>query len=214
MAETYTLEAQARTVTGKKVGALRRAGLVPAVVYGSKTEAFNVQIPYRELQTTLLKAGGTHLINIAVDGKVTPVLAREVQRSVMRGEIMHVDFLAVDMSQTIRAEVPVHFVGEPAAVKTGIGVLVTLVQTLEIEALPSDLIDRVNVDVTDLKNFNDAIYVRDLKLGSKVTVIAEPDEMLARISAQEEQPEAVEGEITSAEPEVISKGKIEEEGEE
>lgn len=215
VAERFTLEAQARTVTGKKVGQLRRSGLVPAVVYGSKIEAFNVQVPYRELQTTLFKAGGTHLINISVDGKVTPVLAREVQRSVMRGEILHVDFLAVDLTQTIRAEVPVHFVGEPAAVKSGLGILVTLVQTLEIEALPADLIDRIEVDVTGLKNFNDALHVRDLNLGDKVVVIADPDEMLARISAPEEQPEeAVEGEVTSAEPEVILKGKIEEEGEE
>jgi large subunit ribosomal protein L25 len=212
--ETYTLEAQARTITGKKVGQLRRAGLVPAVVYGSSTQAFNVQIPYRALQATLLKAGGTHLIHITVDGKATPVLAREVQRDVMRGEIMHVDFLAVDMSQTIRAEVPVVFIGEPAAVKLGVGVLVMLAQTLEIEALPGDLIDRIEVDVTGLKSFNDAIHVADLKLGSKVTVIAGADEMLARISVQEEQPEAVEGEVTSAEPEVILKGKIEEEGEE
>lgn len=215
MAETFTLEAQARTVTGKKVGQLRRDGLVPAVVYGSKTEAFSIQIPYRILQTTLAKAGGTHLINIAVDGKVTPVLAREVQRSVLRGEIMHVDFLAVDMTQTIRAEVPVQYVGEAPAVKSGSGVLVTLVQTLEIEALPSDLIDRIEVDVTELKSFNDTLHVRDLKLSSKVTVIADPDEMLARITtAQEEESEAVEGEVTSAEPEVITKGKIEEEGEE
>lgn len=214
MAETFTLEAQARTVTGKKVGALRRAGLVPAVVYGSKIEAFNVQIPYRELQTTLYKAGGTQLIHISVDGKVTPVLAREVQRSVLRSEIMHVDFLAVDMTQTIRAEVPVHFTGEPAAVKAGLGVLDTLVQTLVIEALPADLISRVDVDVTDLKNYSDAIHVRDLKLGDKVTVIADPDEMLVRIGAPEVEVEAVEGEVTSAEPEVILKGKIEEEVEE
>jgi large subunit ribosomal protein L25 len=212
--ETYTLEAQARTITGKKVGQLRRAGLVPAVVYGSKTQAFNVQIPYRALQLTLLKAGGTHLINITVDGKATPVLAREVQRDVMRGDIMHVDFLAVDMSQPIRAEVKLVFVGEPAAVKSSSGVLVILAQSLEIEALPGDLIDRIEIDVTGLKSFNDAIHVSDLKLGDKITVIAEADEMLARISVQEEQPEAVEGEITSAEPEVITKGKIEEEGEE
>ncbi|MBL8146522.1 MAG: 50S ribosomal protein L25 [Anaerolineae bacterium] len=214
MAEKITLDAQARTVTGKKVGALRRAGLVPAVVYGSKIAAFNVQIPYRELQATLYKAGGTQLINISVDGKVTPVLAREVQRSVLRSEIMHVDFLAVDLTQTIRAEVSVHFTGEPAAVKSGAGVLDTLVQTLVIEALPADLINRIEVDVTDLKNFNDAIHVRDLKLGSKVVVIADPDEMLVRISAPEVQVEAVEGEVISAEPEVILKGKIEEEGEE
>lgn len=211
MAETYTLEAQARTITGKKVSQLRRAGLVPAVVYGSKTEAFNVQIPYRLLQTMLLKAGGTHLINLSVDGKDTPVLAREVQRDVMRGEIMHVDFLAVDMSQPIRAEVQVVFVGESPAVKVGGGVLLTLAQSLEIEALPADLISRVEVDVTSLVNVNDALHVRDLKLSSKVTVITDPAEMLVRIGVQEEQAEAVEGEVTSAEPEVITKGKIDEE---
>ena len=214
MAETYTLEAQARTITGKKVGQLRREGLIPAVIYGSKFESVNVQIPARALQTTLLKAGGTHLINLSVDGKSTPVLARDVQRDVMRGHILHVDFLAVDMAQPVRAEVPVVLVGEPAAVKAGIGLLVSLIQSLEIEALPGDLIDRIEVDVTGLKNFNDAIHVSDLNLGGKVTVLAEPDDMLARISVQEEQAEAVEGEVSSAEPEVISRGKAEEEGEE
>ncbi len=211
MAETITLEAQARTITGKKVSQLRRAGLVPAVVYGSKIEAFNVQIPYRVLQTTLLKAGGTQLITLSVEGEDTPVLAREVQRDVMRGEIMHVDFLAVDMSQPIRAEVQIVFVGESPAVKVGGGVLLTLVQSLEIEALPADLISRVEVDVTELKNVNDAIHVRDLKLSNKVTVITDPAEMLVRIGIQEEQAEEAEGEVTSAEPEVITKGRAEEE---
>jgi len=211
VAETITLEAQARTITGKKVSQLRRAGLVPAVVYGSKIEAFNVQIPYRVLQTTLLKAGGTQLITLSVEGEDTPVLAREVQRDVMRGEIMHVDFLAVDMSQPIRAEVQIVFVGESPAVKVGGGVLLTLVQSLEIEALPADLISRVEVDVTELKNVNDAIHVRDLKLSNKVTVITDPAEMLVRIGIQEEQAEEAEGEVTSAEPEVITKGRAEEE---
>ncbi|HYO88450.1 MAG TPA: 50S ribosomal protein L25 [Candidatus Limnocylindrales bacterium] len=212
MAETYTLEAQARTITGKKVSQLRRDGLVPAVVYGSKIDAFNVQIPYRALQLTLLKAGGTNLINVMVDGNATPVLAREVQRSVLRGEIMHVDFLAVDMTQTIRAEIPVHLIGESPAVKNGLGVLVQLAQTLVIEALPADLINRVNVDISTLKNVNDAIHVSDLDLGGKVTIIGEDDEMLVRITIQEEETEeeAGEGEGTSAEPEVILKGKIEE----
>lgn len=213
MAETFNLEAQARTVTGKKVSQLRRSGLVPAVVYGSKIDAFNVQIPYRELQTTLLKAGGTNLINVMVDGKGTPVLAREVQRSVLRGEILHVDFLAVDMTQTIRAEIPVHIVGEAPAVKNGLGMLMHLVNTLVIEALPADLIDRVNVDVSTLKAVNDAIHVSDLDLGDKVAIISEDNEMLVRIAAEVDQTEeeGEEGEVSSAEPEVIARRKEEEE---
>ncbi len=218
VAETYTLDAQARTITGKKVSQLRRDGLVPAVVYGSKIDAFNVQIPYRELQSTLLKAGGTNLISVVVDGNATPVLAREVQRSVLRGEILHVDFLAVDMTQTIRAEVPVHIVGEAPAVKNGLGVMVQLANTLIIEALPADLIDRVNVDVTKLKAVNDDIHVSDLDLGGKVTIIGEDDEMLVRITMEiEEEEEEEEGEgdeMGSAEPELIAKGKEDEEDEE
>jgi large subunit ribosomal protein L25 len=215
VAENYTLEAQARTITGKKVSQLRRSGLVPAVVYGSKIDAFNIQIPYRELQSTLLKAGGTNLISVVVDGNSTPVLAREVQRSVLRGEIMHVDFLAVDMTQTIRAEIPVHVVGEAPAVRNGLGVLVQLANTLVIEALPADLINRVDVDVTKLKNVNDAIHVSDLDLGDKVTIIGEDDEMLVRIVMEaEEVEEEEEEELTGAEPEVIAKGKEDEEDEE
>jgi large subunit ribosomal protein L25 len=215
VAENYKLEAQTRTITGKKVSQLRRSGLVPAVVYGSKIDAFNIQIPYRELQATLLKAGGTNLISVVVDGNSTPVLAREVQRSVLRGEIMHVDFLAVDMTQTIRAEIPVHVVGEAPAVKNGMGVLVQLANTLVIEALPADLINRIEVDVTKLRNVNDAVHVSDLNLGDKVTIIGEDDEMLVRIVMESEgvEEEADGDQLTGAEPEVIARGKDDEDEE-
>ena len=215
MPQQIDLSAQPRTVTGKKVSQLRRSGIIPAVVYGHHRSATNIQVDERALHQTLMRAGMNRLINIQLGAEGVMALVRDIQREPISQRVVHVDFLAVDLTQTIRAEVPVHFVGEPAAVKSGLGILVTLVQTLEIEALPADLIDRIEVDVTGLKNFNDALHVRDLNLGDKVVVIADPDEMLARISAPEEQPEeAVEGEVTSAEPEVILKGKIEEEGEE
>ena len=101
MAETYTLDAQPRAVTGKKVSQVRQQGLVPAVIYGSGRPSIHVQIPQRALQLTLLKAGGTHLIEINVDGKAQTVIAREVQRHVLRGDILHVDFLAIDVNKVI-----------------------------------------------------------------------------------------------------------------
>jgi large subunit ribosomal protein L25 len=215
VAETYTIEAQMRTVFGKKCGALRRQGLVPAVVYGPKMEPLHVQIPYRALQLALLKAGGTHLIDLSVDGSTRAVLAREVQRDVIRGSILHVDFMAVDLSIKIRATVPVHFINESPAVASRVGVQVNGTSSLEIEALPGDLPEHVEVDLSVLKNVNDSLHVRDLVVSDKIEILAEPDEMLVRIAPQavEEVEEGAAEEGTAAEPEVIGRGKKEEEGE-
>jgi large subunit ribosomal protein L25 len=218
VAEPYAIEVQVRTVFGKKCGALRRQGLVPGVVYGPKIAPIHFQVPYRPLQVILLRAGGTHLIDLAVDGANYPVLAREVQRDVVRGDILHVDFLAVDMTATIRAEIPVYFINESPAVQSRIGIQVNGASSVEIEARPADLPDRVEVDLSKLVYVNDAIFMRDLDLGEKVEIVSDPDEMVVRIAAlaaEEEEVEAVEGEeVTSAEPEVIGRGKKEEEEDE
>jgi large subunit ribosomal protein L25 len=216
VAETYSLDAQVRMVFGKKCGALRRQGLVPGVVYGPKIEPIHVQILDRPLYLMLLKAGGTHLINLTVDGKIYPVLAREVQRDVVRGNILHVDLLAVDMTAKIHAEIPIHFINESPAVAARLGIQVNGANSIEIDALPGDLPDHIDIDLSSLVNFNDAIYVRDLDLGGNIEIVSEPDEMIVRISAlaaeEEEVAEAAE-EVTSAEPEVIGRGKKEEEEE-
>jgi large subunit ribosomal protein L25 len=214
VAETYTLDAQSRSITGKQVGALRRSGLIPASIYGAKIDPMNIQIPQRALQITLSKAGGTHVINLNVDGKPVSVLAREVQRHVTRGDIMHVDFFAVDASTRIKAEVRVHYLNDAPAVKANVGVLLDGLQVIEIEALPADLIDRADVDLSSLKEMGDSIHVRDLKLGDKVTVLSDPDEMIVRIAVQAAVDEGTVGEVSSSEPEVIKKGKIDEEGDE
>ena len=215
MAETYNLEAQSRTVVGKKVSKLRVQGLVPVIVYGARVEPISLQVPYRPLEVTLRDAGGTHLINVNFDGKTQSVIAREVQRDILRGTIMHVDFLAVDASTRITAEVQIHLIGESLALNTRIGQLLQQTQTLSIEAVPADLIDVVEVDISGLSAIGDAIHVRDLKINPNIIVNNDPDDLIVRINplreVTEESIAAEEG--ASAEPEVIAKGKIEEEEE-
>jgi large subunit ribosomal protein L25 len=214
VAEKYTLDAQPRTIIGKKVKQLRRQGMVPVSVFGPKIKPVNLQISARSLQTTLMNAGGTHLIDLQVDGDTTPVL--------LRGDILHVDFFAVDMASTIRTDVPIHFVGESPAVTSRIGILITGPTVITIETLPSNLIGQIEIDLSPLVNIGDSIHVRDLDLGSDITIINDPNEMIAQISqpsaVRAEEEEAAEAEAAaeevSAEPEVISKGKAEEEEEE
>lgn len=215
MADKYTLEAQPRTITGKKVKQLRRQGLVPAVVYGARVAPVHVQIPYRPLEVTLMKAGGTHLIDLQVDGNTLVVLAREVQRDVLRGDIKHVDFFAVDEATKIRVDVPLHFVNESPAVESNLGLLITGPTTLSVETLPSKLLSQIEIDLSRLPNVGDSLYVRDLNLGEGIQIINDPDELVVRVSpvaaAVEEEPTE---EATPAEVEIISKGKAEEEEEE
>jgi len=214
VAESYVLEAQPRSVVGKKVSRVRREGLVPAVIYGPKIEPVTVQIPYRPLQLTLLKAGGTHLIDIKSDGKTHTVLAREVQRDILRGDIMHVDFFAVDLKAKISIDVPLHFINESPAVAAKKGVLLTGPTVLTIETLPSHLLDRIEIDISGLAEVGDSIHVRDIKLDAEITILNDPDEMIARITqtsaARSEEAEEAE-EAAIGEVEIIKKGKSDEE---
>lgn len=216
MAESYTLDAQPRTLIGKKVGRLRREGLVPAVIYGAHVQPVAIQVPYRVLETTLAKAGGTHLIEVSVGGERHAVLARDVQRDVMRRDITHVDFLEVDMNQPVRTIVPVHIVGESPAVASRIGLLFHGLNTVEVEALPADLVDSVRVDISNLREIGDTLHVSDLVVGPRVTIHAEPEELVVRINPVPtvvEEAGAEEEEAASAEPELIRREREDEEEE-
>lgn len=218
MAETYKLDAQARTKTGKKVGQLRTQGLVPAIIYGAKFTPVSVQIPYRPLEIALRDAGGTHIISLNIDGKPQNVITRSVQRDVLRGTLMHVDFLAVDATTRITADVALVLVGESPAAETRIGELAQAATTLHIEALPADLVDAIEVDISGLKAVGDAIHLRDLTIDPKITVLADLDELVVRINPMRDVNAPTEDELDAAaapsEPEVISKGKADEEDEE
>lgn len=220
MAETYTLDAESRSLTGKKVRQLRVNGLVPAVIYGANVEPKAVQIPYRPLEIALREVGGTRLLNINFGGGTQSVITREVQRDVLRGTIIHVDFLAVDASTRITADIAIHLVGESPAVQTRIGELIHQTQTLSIEAVPADLIDAIEVDISSLKEVGDAIHVSDINISPSITVLSDPEELVVRINplrevaTEEEGAEAEETETSASEPELVARRRAEDEEDE
>jgi len=180
MAE-FQIAAEARQAQGKKHRQLRRTGYVPGIVYGPSTDPISVQFPYRALEVLLMNAGGTNLIDIEVNGESFPSLAREVQRDVVRGDILHVDFLAVDQTQRISVEVPIVMQGESPVVAAREGILITGRSSLTLEVYPSDIRDRIIIDLSTLTEMGAEVLVRDLSFGDNVTVHNDPNEMLAKI---------------------------------
>ncbi len=180
MAE-FRLAAEVRQARGKANRRLRGAGFVPGTVYGPSINPISVQFPYRAVEVTLMNAGGTNLIDIEVNGDSFPTLAREVQRDVVRGDILHVDFLAVDQTQRISVEVPIVMEGESPVVTAREGILITGRSSLTLEVFPSDIRDRIQIDLSRLTELGAEVLVGDLTFGENVTVHNDPNEMLAKI---------------------------------
>lgn len=178
----FTLNVQERTVIGKKVRQLRNDGIVPVVVYGPKTDPVALQVPYRELEVTLLNAGGTNLIDLVSGEETYQVLARHVQRDMIKGTIKHVDFFAVDENARVTIDVPIIMTGESAAITSRRGILLTGPTSLRIEMKATNMMDRVEVDLDNYPNVGDSLYVRDLNLGENNRVLNDPDEMILRVA--------------------------------
>lgn len=212
------LHAKQRSVIGRQVKALRREGLLPAVLYGTGIEPIPLELDIPEAKKVLSRLGSSTLVSLKVGRQTHQVLVREIQRDVIRWDMMHVDFLKVAMDEIIRTSVPVELVGEAPAIKELGGVLVTGLAEIEVEALPADLPDRMMVDLEILVEIDDTITVGDLSFGKGVDVLTGLDEVLVHVIYQVEEEieeEVIEEEILEEEePEVIERGKREEEGEE
>ena len=215
--EQFELEAEKRTIIGKRVKGLRREGLVPAILYGPETQPMPIQCDGRELQRVLARAGGTNLISLRIGdaGKPKMALAREVQRDAITSELHHVDFYQVVMTEKVTAEVNMVFIGEPPAVQQREFMLLQGADSVEIECLPGDLIHSIEVDLSSL-GIDDAIYVKDLRVPDNVTILTDGDELVANVQRlRVEEEEEVEEEVVEIAPEVevIAKGKEEVEAE-
>jgi large subunit ribosomal protein L25 len=213
--EETVLQAKRREVIGKHVKSLRRAGRLPAVLYGHTTEPIPVTLDMREASRVLPTITSSHLVTVDVEGERHTTLVREKQRHPVLGSLLHVDFLVVSMTEKLRAEVMIELEGEAPAVKEYSANLVTGQESLEVECLPSDLPDRIIVDISVLKKIGDAIRVRDLQIPEAVEVLTDLDVMVVQATAQaaEEVVEEAVPEVVEAEPEVIERGKKEEEEE-
>jgi large subunit ribosomal protein L25 len=219
--EKVVIPAKKRDVIGKKVKVLRREGKLPAIIYGHGIDPISIVLDMRDASRTLAKASSSTLVTIELEGKQYPTLVREKQLDYIRNSIIHVDFLAVSMTEKITATVGVTIEGEAPAVKEYGAILVTGLTELEVECLATDLPERFTVDVSGLEEIGSGIYVRDVAVAENVDVLTDFEEMIvvATAPAVEEEEEVaeeelLEGEEELEEPEVIEKGKKEEEGEE
>jgi large subunit ribosomal protein L25 len=177
-----------------------------------------IELESREASKILDRASGSTLLQLQLQGQEHMVLVREIQRDVIRRNVLHVDFLKVAMDVRITADVPIEFVGRAPAVEELGGVLVTGISSVEVEALPADLRDRVTVDLEILTKIDDSITAGDLFLGEGVELLTDPSELVARVIYQveeviEEAP-VVEAAPVAVEPELVERGKREEEVEE
>lgn len=200
--EQISLTLERREALGKKNKALRRQGLIPVHLYGPGIEPHSLQAPARELVKVLARAGQTRPINVRISDQEQPFIAfvREVQYHYLRGEIIHVDLLRVDVTQRMRAEVPVELVGEAPALKLPRTSVAHNLFTVEVEALPMDIPQRLEADLSTLVNVDSAIHARDIKLPPNVTLVSDGDLVVARIEvAREEVPAAAAEEAPAAE---------------
>jgi large subunit ribosomal protein L25 len=175
-----SLKAQERTVKGKKVKTLRRAGIVPAEIYGQAGDNISIQITEKDLKAAIKVAGTTQLISVDVEGKTTDVLLKEVTRTLDRQHIVHADLYSVDPSAKVKCTVPVQVTGESQLV-TGGGVMVMGASAVEVLCLPKDIPALITADAATLVNFSDIINAGSLEVGEGVEVISNPNLMIAYV---------------------------------
>ena len=219
--EKVVLKAEKRDVIGKQVRAMRRAGKLPAVIYGRHTEPVSIALDAHNASLVLGRLTSSSLVTIELDGQEYPALVREKQRDYIKNRLLHVDFLAVNLTETLTATVSINFVGVSTAVKDYNAVLVTNLQSLAVECLPADLPERIDVDISVLNRPGESIRVRDVKVSDKVRVLDDPDTTVAVASFAKVEEEVagvpgVEGVTpTETEPELaVERGKKEDEEEE
>jgi large subunit ribosomal protein L25 len=216
MMEEVLLQVNKRDVVGKQVKTLRREGILPAIVYGRGISSIPISLNARKANQILSAISSSSLVIVEIDGEKHTTLVREKQRDPVTGDVLHIDFYEVSMTEKLRTNVMLEFQGESPAVKELMGVLVNVLESLEVECLPQDLPNRIVADLSTLEEIGDSLYVRDIILPPNIELISDIDGLVVVISppAVEEIEEVEEVEITEEEPEVIERGKEEEAEEE
>jgi len=183
MEEQLSLVLEKREVFGKKVRAMRHQGIIPVHLYGPGIESRALQAPVGDLTKALTLAGRNRPIQVRVKRERKSQLAfvREIQWDPLRGEILHVDFLQVDVTQRMRAEVPIELVGDAPALKEPRTSVVQNTFTIEVEALPSDIPERVEADLAMLTEVSSVIRAGEIALAPDASLISDADTVVARI---------------------------------
>ncbi|MHB8870920.1 MAG: 50S ribosomal protein L25 [Candidatus Doudnabacteria bacterium] len=197
--EKIELQAQARPET--PVEKLRKQGFMPAVVYGHNKKTEHLALLLSAFEKVFRKAGESTLINLVIDGKPRNVIIHDTQRHYLTGKFEHVDFYEVSMTEKLKATVALEFIGVSKAVKENGGILVTVLDEIEVECLPADLPHNIVVDISVLNAFEDSVHVSDLKVDGKVTILTDKDDVVVKVSP----PRTVEVDLSAPVVEDVSK---------
>ena len=216
-----SLNASHREITGKHVARLRRDGVLPAVVYGHGEPSTNVSLDAHEFELLRRRAGPNTLVDLSIDGQgARPILVHEIQFNRVTGHTLHADLFLVRMTEELTVDVPLIATGESEAIKVHGGTLLHVTENVRVKALPDHLPQSITYDLTPLATFEDSIHVRDLAIPSDVTLLTDPEEIVAKVAPPrvEEEPVAAaapaEGEEVPTEGEEGAEAPAASEGEE
>jgi large subunit ribosomal protein L25 len=215
--EKLKLKAEKREIVGKKTRFLRRQGITPTHLFGDGVDSLALQCDTPTLQKTISRAGMTRIIALDVEGDKTPhsVFIREIQTEPRSGDLLHVDFYQVKMTEKIKFDVPIVLIGEAPAMKEKGRTVAHSLTELSLECLPDDLPPRIEVDIGVLEDVEQSILVKDIVLGPGVTVLDDPEQMIVKVSeVKEEVEEVVVAEAVAEEAEAAAEEAPAEEGKE
>ena len=185
------LEVQIRNEKGRRVKDLRQQGLIPAELYGKGIENMHLAVKSRDFKNVFKEAGESSIINIVISDKnkkeEIPVLIHDIQKDYLTDDIIHIDFYRVRMDEKIRTHIPLEFIGESPAVKNYGGILNKSMLEIEVEALPKDLPHNIPVDISQIKELDQSIYVKDLSIPKNVKILVDPETVIATVSLPKEE---------------------------
>jgi len=196
-----TLKAEERKMTGRKVRRLRKEGILPANIYGKNVKSVSIQVTHTDFLSVYKDAGETGIVEITLGGKTRPVLVNDLQVDPVTEAVLHVDFFQVNLKEKVTANVPVELIGESPAEKQRLGTLVQQLDEIEVEALPTNLPDKYEFDVSGLAEVDATVTVGDLKAIKDVEILTDKEQIVAKVEPlreEEEEPVPVADETEGA----------------
>jgi len=206
----HSIQVSSRTLLGKKNRLLREQSLIPGVIYGHGESNHIVAVKRVAFEKLFQAAGESSLVDLNLDCCAAfKVLIHDIQRHPLSGQIIHIDFYKVKMTEKLTTDIPLVFVGESKAVKELGGILVKTLDHVKVECLPQDLVHELTVDLSSINTFDDAIHVSDLSLPSGLKVLTHGEEAIARVQpprTEEEFKADLEGQIETGDKEAAVVG--------
>jgi len=189
--EKHEIKAEVRTALGRKVKQIRKQGFIPATIYGKGLESKSVQFLGVELEKLFEEVGESTLVNLILENENLPILFRNPQYHVIEGNLIHVDCYKVNLKEKISAMVPIEFIGESQAVKDG-NTLVTVTDEIEIEALPADLPEKIEIDLSALETLESVITVANINIDlSKLEIKTDKEQLIAKVEEPRAEEEVI-----------------------